>query len=207
MTHATTRSARARLRSAWARLPLIAAGMALCAWSLADGSRVQGAEVSAGAVLLRDVFGAAIFADPVHDLLYVRSASFGWVPFHVAPSCSTALLLPGLCLVTAVLLALRPIPALAPPAGLLAAAAVFGSCNLARITMIVLVGRQWGTGAAFDLAHVWAGTAVTICGVTAAVAAYLYALGAGRGRMCGGLRDLGTPAVPEQGGAHGQASV
>ena len=198
MTELATRIRRLS-RPDWVRLPPVAASLALCALSLVEARRVQDAEATISGALLRDVFSATTYVDPNHDLLYVWSRTLGWVGFHVALSCSTALLLPGLCLVTAVLFALRPVAMIAPLVALFSAAAVFGACNLGRITLIALVGWRWGTGAAFDAAHVWAGTAVTICGVTAAVGAYLYALGTGRRRVTRDGRGVpGESAVPAQ---------
>jgi exosortase/archaeosortase family protein len=170
------------------RPPLIVEVLALGAWSAARHAWIQGIEAVASSVLLRAAFGRATFALPSRALLFVRFGPLHWASLHVALSCSVALLLPALCLVTAVLIALRPVAAYAPLLALPVATMVFGICNLIRITLIALVGSRLGTGRVFDVVHAWAGTAVTVVGVAAAVATYLFVLGVGRQRTAGRVR-------------------
>ncbi|GAB2710832.1 exosortase/archaeosortase family protein [Kitasatospora kifunensis] len=175
--------------------PLLAlAALSVAVASVREAALIRAAESSSAAVILRSVFGLQAVGFPRTADFYLRIEPERWIGLHVATSCSTAMLLPGLAAMTAVLLLLRPLPPLATLSALVAATAVLFTCNLGRILMISLAA-EWGGGRGFHLAHTWLGTAVTIAAATLAAGVYLHILSQGKRSRVTRTRQNPTPTV------------
>lgn len=143
---------------------------------------IQSAEADLSGKLRQLILHQDVICTPAGAACYTQVHGTYWVGLEVAMSCSVVMILPSLCLFSALLLVLglvRPWPALT---ALAAAALTFAACNMARITLLGWVEGQWGDGWGFQTAHDWGGTLITIIAATAATGVFVWILALSRPR-------------------------
>lgn len=161
------------------RIPPAFAVGALTALCVRSSMWIRHAEAVATAFLLRLTGFTATGRIGGSDV-FVKTGPHSWIGLEVAVSCSIAVVLPSMLVVTSVLLTVRSVRVWRCLAAAAVAAAVFELCNLARLAGLCAILARWREGSMFEFAHTWLGTLVTLVGLTGMLAGYLYVLTGGR---------------------------
>ncbi|MDT0203428.1 hypothetical protein [Nocardioides sp. AE5] len=150
---------------------LFIAGIA--AWSFGETYRMHEARLEAGVVNLLSPVKAV--AQDGTAVVWTGMGTSDIMGFNITSACSSAALMGGFCVVTAILLVAWRSRTKAILFGAAIALTLILLTNLVRLSVVIGATRVWGR-AGFDWTHMYLGTIVTVVGLFVAAGAYLFLL-------------------------------
>lgn len=190
--------AESKLRSLPAIVARALIGLALVVSAvvvLAGQTVYRGYEAAAAGLLSGVATGSHDVTDRSRSIFFVNVGTpkiFGVV---VTPECTSAIVTAIFLAITGITVAVARVSITRTLLAGFLAAGLFVVANLLRLVLIAFASDYWGLVSGYHWSHVWAGSFVTVFGLTIAVTVYLLILGGGSVRF--GRR---TPAA--DGGRH-----
>ena len=168
----------AHLARLWLRVACAAALAAVALTAMLHRSAYRGWEALAEGWVVRTFSHLPATVTPDRATVWAGADSSTW-GLTITPACSSALLIAGFGLIGAVIVAIRSSQPQRVVLGALVAMAIVFAVNMLRLSVLVIAKFGWGE-TAFEIAHVYVGTAITLAGTIAAVIALMKVLSTGR---------------------------